>query len=207
MGMKKKLNLMASNVIIICLCLFCGCKCDNKQIKNVEKVNAVTDTIANTFVPDSSINEKFLLNNERSLQEFYPNINTLKLVEFVRENPIIAFCNTSKSEYLFAYQYEGNIQNEFSCFEIGYYNEKIKSYVQSNYKEFTTENGLRLGLSLEEVERIKGKDYTKQGNKIIYKISDPNSAFLRNYNMPEYFLEFDLQQNKVVKIKFGFAYP
>lgn len=207
MGMKKKLNLMASNVIIICLCLFCGCKGDNKQIKNVEKVNAVTDTIANTFVPDSSINEKFLLNNERSLQEFYPNINTLKLVEFVRENPIIAFCNTSKSEYFFAYQYEGNTQNEFSCFEIGYYNEKIKSYVQSNYKEFATESGLRLGLSLEEVERIKGKDYTKQGNKIIYKISDPNSAFLRNYNMPEYFLEFDLQQNKVVKIKFGFSYP
>lgn len=205
--MKKKLNLMASNVIIICLCLFCGCKGDNKQIKNVEKVNAVTDTIANTFVPDSSINEKFLLNNERSLQEFYPNINTLKLVEFVRENPIIAFCNTSKSEYFFAYQYEGNTQNEFSCFEIGYYNEKIKSYVQSNYKEFATESGLRLGLSLEEVERIKGKDYTKQGNKIIYKISDPNSAFLRNYNMPEYFLEFDLQQNKVVKIKFGFSYP
>lgn len=196
---------MVSNVLIICLCLFCGCKGDNNKSKSVENVGGVIHT--NTFVPDSSINRKLLLNNDRSLQEFYQNVNTLKLIEFVRESPIIAFCNMSKSEYLFAYQYEGNTANEFSCFEVGYFDKKIESYSQSNYKEFATESGLRLGLSLVDVERIKGKDYTKQGNKIIYQISDPNSAFLRNYNMPEYFLECDLQQNKVIKIKFGFVNP
>lgn len=207
MDMAKKLNLMASNVIIICLYLFCGCKGDNKQIKSVENVNVVTNTITNTFVPDTSVNGKLLLNDDSSLQEFYPNVNTLKLVEFARESPIIAFCNTSKSEYLFAYQYEGNTQYAFSCFEIGYYDEKIKSYAQSNYKGFATESGLHLGLTLKEVENIKGKNYTKQGNKITYLINDPNSTFLRNYNMPEYFLECVFQQDKVVKIKFGFAYP
>lgn len=193
-------------MIIICLCLFCGCKGDNKQHKRLEKMNVITDTITNTFIPDSSINGKLRLNDDSSLQEFYPNINTLKLVEFVRESPIIAFCNASKSEYLLVYQYEGNMQNEFSCFEVGYYDEKIQSYARTNYKEFVIESGLRLGLSLEEVESIKGKNYTKQGSKIIYQINNPNSVFLSNYNMPEYFLECDLQKNKVVKIKFGFTY-
>jgi hypothetical protein len=134
---------------------FCGCKGENSKIKSVENVDAATDTIiTNTFVPDCSINGKLLLNDDLSLQKFHPNIHSLKLVEFVRESPTVAFCNYSKSEYLLAYQYEGNTQNEFSCFEIGYYDEKIKSYAHSNHKGFATESGLRLGLSLEEVEKI-----------------------------------------------------
>lgn len=108
---------------------------------------------------------------------------------------------------MFAYQYEGNTQNEFSCFEIGYCDEKTKKYAHSDYNNFLTESDLFLGLTLEEVEKIKGKNYTKQGNKITYLINDSSSVFLRNYNMPEYFLECVLKQNKVIKIKFGFVYP
>ena len=205
--MEKKLNQMASSLILICFSLFCGCKCENKQVKGVENMNVATDTIKNTFVPDSSVNGKLILGDFRSLEIFYPATTELKLLEFVRESPITAFCNTSKTEYLFVYQYEGNTQNVFSCFEIGYYDEKIKGCTQSNYKGFETESSLRLGLTLEEVERIKGKSYTKEKNKIIYTISDPNTVFLRHHNMPEYFLECVFQQNKVVRIKFGFTYP
>lgn len=204
MDMTKKLNQMVSSVLIICLCLCCGCQ-GEKQIKGVE--NGVADRIKSVFVPDISVNEKLLLNDYGSLQKFYPKVNSLKLIEFIRETPIIIFCNVSKNEYLYAYQYEGNLKNEFSCFEIGYCDEEIKNYAHCDYKSFVTESGLQLGLTLEEVEKIKGKNYTKQGNKITYLIEDSDSVFLRNYNMPGYFLECILQQNKVVKIKFGFVYP
>lgn len=205
--MAKKLNQMASNLIIICFCLFCGCQSESKQAESVKNVNEVTDTIRNTFMPDSSVNGRLILDDYHSLEKFYPATTELKLIEFVRESPIVAFCNASKNECLFAYQYEGHTQNAFSCFEIGYYDKKVKEYTQSNYKDFKTESGLRLGLTLKELESIKGKKYTKRGNKITYLISGPKSDFLRNHNMPEYFLECVLQQNKVVRIKFGFTYP
>ncbi len=206
-AMAKKLYQMASSLILICFCLFCGCKGENKQVKGVENMNVVTNSIKNTFVLDSSVNSKLILDDYRSLGKFYSANSELKLIESLMECPIVAFCNTSKSEYLFAYQYEGNTQYAFSCFEIGYYDEIINDYTQTNYKDFGTESGLRLGLTLEEVESIKGKGYTKEGDKITYTISDPNTVFLRNHNMPEYFLECVLQQNKVVRIKFGFTYP
>ncbi len=56
--------------------------------------------------------------------------------------------------------------------------------------------------------RIKGKSYKKNENKIIYRITDySNSNFLKNYNVPAYFLECTLKDNKIVKIKYGFDYP
>lgn len=207
MDMAGKLDLMGSRIIaFFCIIVFLVCQSSSKQSKITEALSAITTK--KIFTPDTIINGKLKLNNYLSSEDFYPSIKELNTIEFIRESPVIAFCNISKSEYLLAYQYEGSTRNAFDCFEIGYYNIDIEECITlNNYSEFNTESGLRLGITLDEVTKIKGSNYLRQGNKIVYKISYDDSPFLQYYNMPEYFLECELLQEKVILIKFGFTYP
>jgi hypothetical protein len=168
------------------------------------------------IVPDTTINNKFFLKDYKSLSNFYSTNDPLLLVEEIRESPVIIFGNKSNKEYLLAYQYEGDTENAYSCFEIGYFeDDKMLSLERSNQTEetnFQTESGLRLGLSLDEITLIKGKEYEQQesGGYVVinYSIEDyKNSPFLKRYNMPGYFIQIRLKNNAVRKITFGFDYP
>lgn len=190
-------------------------KVDTASILKQEK-NIIPEKKAINIVPDTTINKKLFLENYKSLSDFYSNKNSLVLVERLRESPVIIFGNKSNKEYLLAYQYEGNTENAFSCFEIGYFeddkNVSLETFNQTGENSFQTESGLRLGLSLNDVIRIKGQEYEQQksGDYIVlnYKIEDyENSLFLKEYNMPGYFIEIRLKDNIVRKITFGFDYP
>ena len=166
--------------------------------------------------PDTTINQKLLLENPLSLKNFYAKIETVDLVEKIRSSPVAVFSNTGNDEYLLAYQYEGNTQSSFSCFEIGYIKD-LKGTDESKInhsgeKYFRTESNLQLGLSLADIVKIKGNGFKKEsmnGETILnYRIEDfATSAFLKQYNMPGYFIELVLKEDKVVKIVFGFDYP
>lgn len=78
------------------------------------------------------------------------------------EQDIYAFClflNSSHTQYLKAFTYEGALKNEFSLFEIGYLNEELfkgsKKY-HTDYISFETESQLALGMTLDSVLDIKG---------------------------------------------------
>ncbi len=169
------------------------------------------------FVPDTTINNICLLRNSNLSEVFYSNINNIKLLYedfgFLQEDsPLFIFFNADKTEYLITFQHEGDIDKFFSEFEIGYVTENIQKevgnkYTETVYKDFQTESHLCLGMTLEELEIIKGKNYIRKGNVITYFINDDVSEFLKRYNMPEYFLKCELSENKVCKIRFGFSYP
>jgi hypothetical protein len=168
------------------------------------------------IMPDSTINKTLLLRNNESLERFYKNFEAVTLLDEVRESPVAIFSNKDASQYLLVYQYEGDIKNSFSCFEIGYFKNDVKLMKQFNYSTydnvFATESNLMLGITLEEIVKIKGSSYeSKNVNNeqiITYRINDyDKSSFLKKYNMPGYFMEFILSNNKVIKIIFGFDYP
>lgn len=166
--------------------------------------------------PDTTINRKLVLEDYTSAEIFYSKIQTTDLVENLRSSPVMIFSNAGNNQYLLAYQYEGNTRNTFSSFEIGY----VK-YLEPNVhrkmshldeKSFETESGLSLGLSVEDVIKVKGnsfkKDATSNGMRLTYRIEDASaSPFLKRYNMPGYFIEVVFKENKAVKILFGFDYP
>lgn len=176
----------------------------------------VPEKKAVTVIPDTTINNKLFLENYKSLSNFYSDEKPLILVEGLRENPVIIFASKSLKEYLLAYRYEGNIENAYSCFEIGYFEEdrkvKLEKAIRVKESKFQTESGLCLGLSLKDVIRIKGEGYEQQksGDYIVlnYKVEDfENSSFLQQYNMPGYFIKIKLKNNIVTNITFGFDYP
>ncbi|MET0638219.1 MAG: hypothetical protein ABWZ25_19470 [Chitinophagaceae bacterium] len=165
---------------------------------------------------DTTINQKLLLENPPSLKKFYAKVETVDLVGKIRSSPVAVFSNTGNDEYLLAYQYEGNAQSSFSCFEIGYIKD-LKGIDESKVnhsgeKSFRTESNLQLGLSLADIVKIKGNGFKKKrvnGETILnYRIDDfATSTFLKKYNMPGYFIELVSKEDKVVKIVFGFDYP
>lgn len=167
------------------------------------------------FSPEISINKILKLEDYLSFERFYPQYNTLKVEYRMRETPAILFSNNSEKEYLITYQYEGDTKNNFSLFEIGYLKDdtKLKNYVvnKTKYDNFKTESGLKLGMTLEEITNLKGSDFKvekKSNEQIIrYTIDNPDDPKIKQYEMPPYFMEFYLKNNRVYKIIFGFEYP
>ena len=170
----------------------------------------------NQIIPDSTVNKKLFLSNYNSLQNFYADGKNIVTIDQIRETPVVVFVNKSKTEYVIAYQYEGGTKNAFDCFEIGFLkNEqslnKVIPYVTAE-EYFRTETGISLGMSLDQLEVLKGSNYEKQEKEsqtvVTYSNTDvKNSSFLKRYAMPGYFMVFTVRGNKIIKIKFGFDYP
>ena len=180
----------------------------DKGSKSIKEVNYI--------VPDSTINRKLFLSNYNSLQNFYSDYENITTIDRIRESPVVIFMNKSKAEYLIAYQYEGVTKNAFDCFEIGFLNNEQSlnniTILTTSEENFRTETDLRLGMTLEKLKSIKGSNYEKQEKEsqtiLTYRNTDfKTSSFLKRYNMPSYFMEFTLKENKIIKIKFGFDYP
>ncbi|SHM44385.1 hypothetical protein SAMN05444484_10653 [Flavobacterium chilense] len=178
--------------------------------------NAKVEIELKEVSPDSTINNLLFLENSESLKRFYSKDKMISTIEKLRESPIAVFSNNDKSQYLLAYHYEGNPKDQFSCFEIGYFENDKKLMQNLNYsidnKIFETESKIGLGISLEKLIKIKGDSYVTKQDKdqliITYRIDNyDKSSFLKRYNMPGYFMEFTLKDNMVIKILFGFDYP
>jgi hypothetical protein len=79
-------------------------------------------------------------------------------------------------------------------------------------ENFRTETDIKLGITFEKLKSLKGINYEKaeKENQTILTYSNTDfdtSSFLKRYNMPSYFMEFTLEDNKIVRIRFGFDYP
>lgn len=173
---------------------------DNKQINS-------------DVLPDIRLNNKFELINENSTKFFYPDYGNISLVEGIRQSSVALFCNYNKSEYLFAYHYEGDTKLNFSVFEFGLFDTNVKKYnfnlTSENY--FFTESGLKLGMSLKDIVKIKGEGLitkTTSDTIVTYSIKNSDkSEFLRKNKEAGYFIECTIKNAKTVLIKFGFEYP
>ncbi len=192
----------------------------NGNLIAVDTLNKVSskkeeiDDLRNIFIPDITINKKLYLRADNTLSEIFSNISNIELIEQERICPVALFTNNDNSEYLLAYQYEGDTKNSFACFEIGYRKDFSKFIpIRTKEKKFQTESGIHLGMTLSELELIKGKGYdekkiSEKKMVLTYHISDMHtSAFLKHYNMPGYFIKITLKDEKIMRILFGFDYP
>ena len=234
---ERKFQMLMSKALLFSLLPMLFCCQSNGDVKNIDRTKnepkiaesisvdrssigvdqkEKTQKTTSNVVPDTTVNSKIYLENYESTSQFYDKNKSLDLVERIRESPVAIFLNKSGQEYLLAYQYEGSTEKAFSCFEIGYFKDekslaKAKS-IQTTEVGFETESGLHLGMSLENLKKIKGNDFEiiKLENFVIVKYKIDNfetSPFLRKYNMPGYFIEAHSKNNRISKIKFGFDYP
>lgn len=160
----------------------------------------------NKFIPDTTVNKELKLLHSKSI-ELAIGDQTGKLIED-EEASRIQFRNTGNNQYLTLYHLSGSNVNSFNKFEIGVLKEKSNLYQPIKFDFFETESGIRIGIGLKELIRIKGKDYTKaikNGFVVInYGIKNGKNIFLKNYNMPVYNAEYYFKNDKLEKFSFGF---
>ena len=127
---------------------------------------------------------------------------------------VFYFSNISKSEYLKLIFFPGNTQNAFSRFVISEVEARPinRRLNVAQCPVFTTESGIKLGITLDELEKIKGTEYltTEKDSSDVYTysiMSDINSAFYRRYRMPIYSAVYRFKNNRLVEFEFGFENP
>jgi hypothetical protein len=161
------------------------------------------------FPPDISVNGIFLQDNasvETHVGDLIPRL--------IMENDSLTYylLNTEASQFFKLAFHPGSMRNAFSIFEVGSLTRTIDKQHSTTLKtkEFVTENGVKLGISKQDIIEKKGTSFEKlKGNSIRYVLDDfENSPFLKRYNTPVYFAVYEFDRNNLlIKYTFGFEYP
>lgn len=166
---------------------------------------AKNETYRDNIVPDISVND-IKLSDTTAVVLGYNNLK-YNIIEGKEELPYAIFTNENKTEILKLYLFYGTKRNEFYQVEISPYDKKTVPN-PTKYKNFSTESGIKLGISKKDLIKIKGNNFVETNHVLRYEISDyEKSRFLEKYNLPIYFAEYTFDQDKLSKIYFGFEYP
>ena len=166
---------------------------------------AKNETYKDNIVPDISVND-IKLSDTTTVVLGYSDLK-YNVIEDKEELPYVIFTNENKTEILKLYLFYGTKKNEFYQAEISPYDKKIVPN-PTKYANFSTESGIKLGISKKDLIKIKGNNFVETNHVLRYEISDyEKSHFLEKYNMPIYFAEYTFDQDKLSKIYFGFEYP
>ena len=166
---------------------------------------AKNETYRDNIVPDISVNN-IKLSDTTSVVLGYSDLK-YNVIEGKEELLYVIFTNENKTEILKLYLFYGAKRNEFYQAEISPYDKKTISN-PTKYKNFSTESGIKLGISKKDLIKIKGNNFVETNHILRYEISDyEKSHFLGKYNLPIYFAEYTFDQDKLSKIYFGFEYP
>ena len=166
---------------------------------------AKNETYKDNIVPDISVND-IKLSDTTTVVLGYSDLK-YNVIEDKEELPYVIFTNENKTEILKLYLFYGTKKNEFYQAEISPYDKKIVPN-PTKYANFSTESGIKLGISKKDLIKIKGNNFVETNHVLRYEISEyEKSHFLEKYNLPIYFAEYTFDQDKLSKIYFGFEYP
>lgn len=154
-------------------------------------------------IQDSIINDVIKINNAESILSTFGDIS-LKINKNENDDWDVYFKNKKGDEYLRLVFYPGISyihNNEFSYFEVGYVKDlNNKAHLlQSGFMHFITSSGCSLGISLDSLYKIKGKDFKIDR-------TDENSSHIIKYCKDLYVEEYSLKNDTIVSFGFGF-YP
>jgi len=187
----RKISILLIIKLLIILVSVLGC------VKN--------ETYKDNIVPDISVND-IKLSDTAAVVLGYSDLK-YNIIEDKEVLPYAIFTNENKTEILKLYLFYGTKRNEFYQVEISPYDKKTVPN-PTKYKNFSTESGIKLGISKKDLIKIKGNNFVETNHVLRYEISDyEKSHFLEKYNLPIYFAEYTFDQDKLCKIYFGFEYP
>jgi len=165
------------------------------------------------FVPDTTINRVLKLLNPQSILGCIGNQRD-NLIE--DENAArVQLSNKHRKEYLILYQLPASKWNTFNEFEVGTIRALDTSYKPSSFSSFSTESGITLGMTMDSLIALKGRQYSRSidGDRTVltYRLQEDgnriNGSIFERYNMPEYKATYYFIKSRLVKFIFGFPNP
>lgn len=213
-------------ILIIGILLFTSCK--NSQKKNspensrmelipepdkaerlkYEAIQKLQNSKCLIQNPDVSLDGIELRNSESTISMIG---NKDKIDEFNEYH----YYSNNGSETLTLTQHPGDSKFQISIIKVENSNKGSNSYRILNFNSFKTQNGIKLGMSKNQIIEKLGKCYapidsTNNYIEIYYRIQAPKdtkSKILENYNMPVYYASYKLRDDKLDNYEFGFEYP
>lgn len=155
---------------------------------------------------DLVLNDLVFLRDPEKTQEKIGSID--QMMDHLADFPFIYLISIDNKQYAKLFFYPGDTPNTISMIEIGYVDDSIisdphKIQIQDT---FQTENGLCLGMSEEDLKRIKGAPTRVDGQYYHYQWDE--LFVLSHFNMPDYSETIRFSKDRKAEfIQFGFSYP
>jgi uncharacterized protein YecT (DUF1311 family) len=170
---------------------------------------AFADTNCQLANPDTSVFGINLLDRNSSMKQ----VGLMSIThEAANDLPHLSFCTKEKTQTLTLFIHPGGVVNEVAEFQVKNYSES-DSALSLETNSFITSNGIVLGMSKSKVTSIFGHCYktstTKSNREVIkYHINGfNNSEFLKRFEYPVYYAEYEFEAKKLVRLRFGVEYP
>ncbi len=125
------------------------------------------------------------------------------------------FYSSNKNQILTLVVYPGGNYNDVSLFKVSYSKNENQNFRILNEDIFQSEKGIHLGIDKDKIVAKLGKCYkikdsVKNKLTLHYEIrikNDNTGEFLHRYNMPFYYANYTLKNDRLIHFEFGFEYP
>lgn len=160
--------------------------------------------------PDTEISGITLTNSESVHKVVGDNA---ELIDDDHDLPHVRFVSTNGAEELVLFLPYGADPDAYAEVEVRIAGTEALTLRDLPIQSFKTGRGVALGMTVKEVEALFGrcvKSRQKDGNELFieYEITDADSdPELGSFGYPLYFAEYEFQRGKLVRFRFGFAYP
>lgn len=135
------------------------------------------------------------------------------LIESEDDLPHARFVSTNGSQELVLFAHYGAVEDEYAEVEVRPAGPEAIALKDLPIESFKTGRGVELGMSIAQVEALFGtcfKSRQKTGNEVFFEYEVANAdrdPELSKFGYPIYYAEYEFKKGKLVRFRFGFAYP
>lgn len=160
--------------------------------------------------PDTSISGITLTDADSAIQVVGAGAT---LVDSEDDLPHARFVSTNGAQELVLFAHYGAVSDEYAEAEVRVAGPEAIALKDLPIDTFKTGRGVQLGMTIAEVQTLFGtcfKSREKTGQDLFfeYEIAKADrDAELSSFGYPIYYAEYEFQKGKLIRYRFGFAYP
>lgn len=160
--------------------------------------------------PDTAISGITLTDRDSAIKVVGSDV---KLGDSEDDLPHARFVSTNGAQELVLFAHYGADDDEYAEVEVRVAGAEALALKDLPVESFKTERGVELGMTVAEVEKLFGtcfKSRQKTGTELFFEYEirgadrDPE---LSKFGYPIYYAEYEFERGKLIRYRFGFAYP
>lgn len=135
------------------------------------------------------------------------------LAESEDDLPHARFVSTNGAQEMVLFAHYGAVQDEYAEVEVRVAGAEALALKDLPIESFKTGRGVELGMSSSQVLALFGsclKTRQKTGSELFieYEIANADrDPELKGFGLPVYYAEYEFQKDKLIRFRFGFAFP
>lgn len=160
--------------------------------------------------PDVSISGMTLLDSDSAIKLVGAGV---KLDESEDDLPNARFVSTNGAQELVLFAHYGAVDDEYAEVEVRVAGSEALALTDLPLESFKTGRGVELGMTVGQLQALFGtclKTRQKTGADLFIEYEIENAdrdPELKAFGYPIYYAEYEFRSGKLVRFRFGFAYP